>query len=60
MNKQGKVRLERFYTSYTINERQAIIKHISTMILSRRQKLCNMFEYKGKNHILSSRFQNCV
>ena len=46
MSRQGKIRLAKWYASYTLKERQALLKDIAPSVLSRKTKLCNFIEYK--------------
>ena len=51
VSRQGKVRLTKFYEHYSKSTQSRIVHDISTMILSRPQKLCNFLEYGGKRII---------
>lgn len=47
VSRQGKVRLSRWYDSYTLKERQTLLKDVGPMVLARKGRLCNFIEYKG-------------
>lgn len=47
VSRQGKVRLAKWYETYTLKERQAMLKEIGPLVLSRKGRLCNFVEYKG-------------
>ncbi|KAJ3669532.1 hypothetical protein LUZ60_011482 [Juncus effusus] len=47
MNRQGKVRLTKWYSTYSQKERSKLIKEFSGIILSRGPKLCNFVDWKG-------------
>lgn len=46
ISRQGKVRLARYYASYTLKERAKLLKEVAPLILSRKPRLCNVVEYK--------------
>ncbi|KAJ4819279.1 AP-1 complex subunit sigma-1 [Rhynchospora pubera] len=47
INRQGKVRLTKWYSTYSQKERSKILKELSGMVLSRGPKLCNFIDWKG-------------
>ncbi|XP_076929478.1 AP-1 complex subunit sigma-2-like [Bidens hawaiensis] len=47
INQQGKVRLTRWYSPYSHNQRSKVIRELSGMILARGPKLCNIHEWRG-------------
>lgn len=47
MSRQGKVRLAKWYSTFTLKERQALLKDVGPLVLARKGKLCNFIEYKG-------------
>ena len=46
VSRQGKVRLTKFYEATQTKERASMIRNVSSMVLSRPQRLCNFLEYK--------------
>ena len=46
MSRQGKVRLTKWYTTYSQKERQKVAKEITPLILARPLKLCNFLDWK--------------
>lgn len=47
MSRQGKVRLAKWYSTYTQKERQRVTKEITPLILARPLKLCNFLDWKN-------------
>ncbi|KAH3763931.1 sigma adaptin [Pelomyxa schiedti] len=45
-NRQGKCRLSKFYTSYTMKEKQKIAREVVTIVLARPNRMCNFVEWK--------------
>ena len=48
MNRQGKIRLQKWYASYGTREKLKIMREVSNLIINRRSKMCNIVEYKGE------------
>ncbi|AOW31256.1 hypothetical protein MEW_05832 [Candida albicans P60002] len=46
ISRQGKTRLSKWYQTISQKEKSKIIRELSTIILSRRAKMCNVLEYK--------------
>nr|POF21692.1 ap-1 complex subunit sigma-2 [Quercus suber] len=46
-NRQGKVRLTKWYSPYTQKERTKVLRELSGVILTRGPKLCNFVEWRG-------------
>ena len=46
MSRQGKIRLAKWYDTISQKEKGKITRELSTLILSRRAKMCNVLEYK--------------
>ncbi|RCK62554.1 AP-1 complex subunit sigma-1 [Candida viswanathii] len=46
ISRQGKTRLSKWYQTISQKEKAKIIRELSTIILSRRAKMCNVLEYK--------------
>ncbi|KAJ3569282.1 hypothetical protein NP233_g5151 [Leucocoprinus birnbaumii] len=44
----GKVRLTKWYATLPSKTKNTIIRDITTLVLSRRPKMCNVLEYKGR------------
>ncbi|KAG8657683.1 AP-1 complex subunit sigma-2 isoform X2 [Manihot esculenta] len=47
ISRQGKVRLTKWYSTYSQKERTKVIRELSGVILSRGPKLCNFVEWRG-------------
>ncbi|GAX78239.1 hypothetical protein CEUSTIGMA_g5681.t1 [Chlamydomonas eustigma] len=47
MSRQGKVRLAKWYNTYTQKERAKVAKEITPLILARPAKLCNFLDWKN-------------
>lgn len=48
ISRQGKVRLTKWYATLPSKTKSTIIRDITQLVLSRRPKMCNVLEYKGK------------
>ena len=46
INRQGKVRLVKFYDNYLINEKRKIMKEVSLAVVSRSSKVSNFYEWQ--------------
>ncbi|KAK6205044.1 AP complex, mu/sigma subunit [Scheffersomyces amazonensis] len=46
LSRQGKLRLAKWYETKSQKEKAKITREVSTLILSRRPKMCNVIEYK--------------
>lgn len=46
LSRQGKVRLTKWYETISQKEKARIMKELTTIILTRRAKMCNILEYK--------------
>ncbi|CAH2352290.1 AP-1 complex subunit sigma-1 [[Candida] railenensis] len=46
LSRQGKIRLTKWYQTISQKEKARIMRELSTLILSRRAKMCNVLEYK--------------
>ena len=55
INRQGKVRLMKFYDSFKIQERQKAIKELAVMVIGRNPKLSNVIEW-GKYKVIYKRY----
>eukprot|EP00898_Chlorokybus_atmophyticus_P000369 jgi/Chlat1/1332/Chrsp118S01725 len=51
ISRQGKVRLSKWYDTYTQKERSKIVREVSAMILNRPAKLCNFMEWRDQKII---------
>lgn len=47
VSRQGKVRLTKFYKAYEKKEKTRIVREISSMVLSRPNKLCNFLAWRN-------------
>ena len=45
-SRQGKVRLQHWYNSFTGREKKKIMRELLTIILARKPKMCSFLEYK--------------
>mmetsp|Transcript_23083 Transcript_23083/g.33788 ORF Transcript_23083/g.33788 Transcript_23083/m.33788 type:complete len:196 (+) Transcript_23083:164-751(+) len=55
MSRQGKIRLSEFFSSYTESEKRRILRDISSDILPRQPKMCNIIE-KGEYKFVYRRY----
>ncbi|ODV69655.1 Adaptor protein complex sigma subunit [Hyphopichia burtonii NRRL Y-1933] len=46
LSRQGKVRLSKWYQTIPQKEKSKMMRELTTLILSRRAKMCNVLEYK--------------
>lgn len=46
LSRQGKVRLSKWYQTISQKEKSKITRELTTLILARRAKMCNVLEYK--------------
>lgn len=47
MSRQGKVRLAKWYSTYSQKERARVIKETTPLVLARPLKLCNFLDWKN-------------
>ncbi|CAN3356760.1 AP-1 complex subunit sigma-1 [Diutina catenulata] len=47
LSRQGKVRLNKWYQTISQKEKAKITRELTTLILARRAKMCNVLEYKN-------------
>lgn len=45
-SRQGKLRLQKWYNAMPLKEKKKITRDLTTMILSRKPKMCSFLEYK--------------
>ena len=50
-SRQGKVRLSKYYKPYSQKERAKLVKEVTSQILARPNKLCNVVEHLSLIHI---------
>ncbi|PXF44784.1 AP-1 complex subunit sigma-1 [Gracilariopsis chorda] len=55
INRQGKVRLSKWYESFTETERSAILRDVQSHVLTRSSKMCNVVDRKD-NKIVYKRY----
>mmetsp|Transcript_1297 Transcript_1297/g.1866 ORF Transcript_1297/g.1866 Transcript_1297/m.1866 type:complete len:192 (+) Transcript_1297:33-608(+) len=55
MSRQGKIRLSEFFSSYTESEKRRIIRDITSEVLPRQPKMCNIIE-KGDSKFVYRRY----
>jgi AP-1 complex subunit sigma 1/2 len=48
VSRQGKVRLAKWFITLSPKEKTKIVKDVTQLVLSRRAKMCNFLEYKGR------------
>lgn len=46
LSRQGKVRLAKWFLTLSVKDKNKIVKEVTTLVLSRRTKMCNFLEYK--------------
>ncbi|KAI1097534.1 clathrin adaptor complex small chain-domain-containing protein [Jackrogersella minutella] len=46
INRQGKVRLAKWFTTLSPKDKAKIVKDVSQLVLARRTRMCNFLEYK--------------
>lgn len=46
VSRQGKLRLAKWYSPFTLKERQKLVKEVSSLVLARKPKACNFIEYR--------------
>ncbi|CAK7893306.1 AP-1 complex subunit sigma-1 [[Candida] anglica] len=46
LSRQGKIRLTKWYQTISQKEKAKIMRELTTLILARRAKMCNVLEYK--------------
>ncbi|CAH8484624.1 unnamed protein product [Schistosoma rodhaini] len=45
-SRQGKLRLQKWYISYSEKEKKKILRDLTTIVLSRKPKMCSFIEWK--------------
>lgn len=46
ISRQGKVRLSKWYDTYSTKDKAKITREVTSAVLDRHQKLCNIIEWK--------------
>jgi len=46
VSRQGKVRLQKWFTTMPLKAKAKIVKDVTQLVLARRTKMCNFLEYK--------------
>ncbi|VVT54593.1 uncharacterized protein SAPINGB_P004153 [Magnusiomyces paraingens] len=46
LSRQGKVRLAKWFETLASKEKTKIVREVTTLVLARRTKMCNVLEYK--------------
>lgn len=46
VNRQGKIRLVKWFITLNLKEKSRILKEVSQAVIQRRSKECNFLEYK--------------
>ena len=47
VGRQGKVRVAKWYSSYTLKEKAKLTRDVTNVVFERPNKACNFVEYKG-------------
>ena len=47
VGRQGKVRVAKWYSSYTLKEKTKLTRDVTSTVFERPNKACNFVEYKG-------------
>lgn len=48
VSRQGKIRLTKWFVNdWSLKEKQKVLKDVSTTVLARKPKMCNVLEFKG-------------
>jgi hypothetical protein len=47
VSRQGKIRLTKWFHDFTAKEKIKIVKDVSTLVLQRKQKMCNVLEFQN-------------
>jgi AP-1 complex subunit sigma 1/2 len=47
VSRQGKIRLTKWFHDFTSKEKQKIVKEVSTLVLQRKQKMCNVLQFQN-------------
>ena len=55
-SRQGKVRLQKWYSPLSLKEKKKIMRELIATILSRKSKMCNFLEYKETKVV----YKRCV
>jgi len=55
INRQGKTRLAKWYSTYPNKDKTRIMREVSTMVLNRNARHCNVLEWK-EQRIIFKRF----
>ncbi len=50
------MRLTKWYASFTLKDKQRIMREVSAMVLNRAPKMCNFIEWKEKKIV----YKRCV
>ena len=58
-SRQGKVRLQKWYSPLSLKEKKKIMRELIATILARRSKMCNFLEYK-ETKVVYKRSIYCV
>lgn len=48
MSRQGKIRLSKWYSTYSMKERTKILKEVCPVVLARNQKMCNFLDWRDQ------------
>ncbi|KAK9894912.1 Adaptor protein complex sigma subunit [Cystobasidium minutum MCA 4210] len=46
VSRQGKVRLQKWFTTSTPKQKNKVVKDVTQLVLARRTRMCNFIEYK--------------
>lgn len=48
VNKQSKVRLTKWYSTYTAKEKEHIVRELAHLVTTREDQLCNFIDWRDK------------
>jgi len=56
VSRQGKVRLSKWYDMYSTKDKARITREVTSLVLNRAAKMCNILEYKEQKIV----YKRCV
>ncbi len=58
LNRQGKTRLAKWFSTYTAKQRARFSREVSTLVLNRNARYCNIIEWK-EHKLIYKRYLSC-
>jgi AP-1 complex subunit sigma 1/2 len=58
LNRQGKTRLAKWFSTYTAKQRARFSREVSTLVLNRNARYCNIIEWK-EHKLIYKRYSSC-